>query len=456
MNTQGLFQKGRILDGRFTILRKIGEGGMGEVYLATDLRTGTSVAIKLLKETLASENERQRFIQESRLASKIQHPNVVHVVDAFFDGSTPCFAMEYVEGHTLRDSFDQNMSWKITLPVIVDTLDAIYCAHQLSIIHRDLKPSNIFITSDSVVKVGDWGIATSINDPTGITKTGVILGTPEYLAPERIVHGTSLPQSDLYAIGCILHEALCGSPPFFGNLADIVNSQINQIPQLSSDFPHKVSAFIEKLLKKDPRERHESALAAKNELIEIMETTLKNANEQGFSTKKIRKKLLVHDATRQRKSIYPSTKSTKKTAHTSSSSNSAKRIWAILLILTLGILTIGGINSAGLSSIFSTTIEQNNLDQLISKVTFIDFQTIEFRYDASLKKKCTYSLKVDPISLETKREIPVSIRGTVDFSHPDTSSGRTNNIHISLPSPVYQNAMLTLGETKTTTFSPPC
>ena len=146
--------------------------------------------------------------------------------------------MELIEGRSLRQLIDEGVGWQRTLPLLSQVARALAHAHCDGVIHRDLKPSNILVTDDGVVYVSDWGISKCLEDSTGLTKTGVIVGTPEYMAPERITKNISLPESDLYSLGCILHELLSGSPPFQGGLGEVVDSQIRKLPTSLGCWPY--------------------------------------------------------------------------------------------------------------------------------------------------------------------------------------------------------------------------
>jgi serine/threonine protein kinase len=414
-----IIEKDMVLHNRYSIIKKIGEGGMGEVYLAFDQRTSHEVAIKLLRTALASTDEnRERFIQESKLCSQIKHKNVVKVVDSFFHGEFPCFAMEYVKGSSLRNLLDEKKGMEVTIPVIIDTLDAIYSAHKLSIIHRDLKPANILVTEDGIVKVSDWGIATATNDPTGMTKTGMIIGTPDYIAPERITEGKSLPQSDIYSIGCILYEILCGHPPFTGSLAQIITAQIKSPPSIPLHLGSEMKRFIGKLLEKDASLRPGNAMNVRNELQAIYERMLSSPSREA--------KTLCFKGPELSENIV-------KTDGRKASNIRKKAAIAFVILLFICLLFIN-LDFSGKKFEKNTLFQEGHIEVLITKVHAVDFNTIEIRYDSKLCGEYTYEIYAG-----NKME-----EGLLNFKDSPLSGGRLCSMQIHLKQNYYEDITLKL------------
>ena len=263
-----LLQKGTLLQKNYEVIKLLGEGAMGEVYEAQQLALERRVAIKVLKPELAkSDLERRRFLQEAKTNAKLEHPNIVPIIDSFTEGDYLCIVMELISGRSLRELINCGYKWQKTLPLLAPVARALAFAHCEGVIHRDLKPSNILVTNDDFVFVTDWGISKCLEDSTGLTKTGVIVGTPEYIAPERITQNKSLPESDLYSLGCMIHELFSGTPPFNGGLGEVVNSQVKKIPKLFRAGPPSIIGLTARLLDKDPKKRPTSAL----EVAEIIE-----------------------------------------------------------------------------------------------------------------------------------------------------------------------------------------
>ncbi|MDQ3483937.1 MAG: protein kinase, partial [Actinomycetota bacterium] len=213
---------GRLLDGRYRVGAKIARGGMATVYEATDLRLDRLVAIKVMPDALADNEEfSQRFVREARAAARLAHPNVVAVFDQGDDHGTLFLAMEYVAGRlTLRDVVRDQAPLPAAraLALFEEILKAIAAAHESGIIHRDVKPENVLIDPRGRVKVADFGLARAISSTTTATATGgVLMGTVAYLAPELVTEGRSDARSDVYALGVLLYELLTGAKPHHGD-----------------------------------------------------------------------------------------------------------------------------------------------------------------------------------------------------------------------------------------------
>ncbi len=208
---------GRLLDGRYRVGPKIARGGMATVYEATDLRLERTVAVKVMHEGLADDDEFvRRFQREARSAARLAHHNVVAVFDTGDDNGTLFLVMEYVPGLTMRDLIRKEapMSPAKALAVIEPVLGALAAAHDAGIIHRDVKPENVLMADDGRVKVADFGLARAINSETQHTATGgVLIGTVSYLSPELVVNGKADARADVYAAGVLIYEMLTGHKP---------------------------------------------------------------------------------------------------------------------------------------------------------------------------------------------------------------------------------------------------
>src|SRR5580693_2208594 len=207
-----------MIGGRYRLHALLGEGGMARVYDGFDQRLERPVAVKILRpQTLALPGMRKRFQQEARLAARLVHPNIVAVLDYGEDDSSSYLIMERLPGTTLRDEIMRGpLPRQRVMSVMVETLAALAAAHKLGVVHRDIKPSNILLDDDGHAKITDFGIAKSF-DPVAaddltadLTMTGVVLGTPGSLAPERRAGHPATVQSDVYAVGAVMVEALSG------------------------------------------------------------------------------------------------------------------------------------------------------------------------------------------------------------------------------------------------------
>ena len=208
---------GQTLDGRYVIRSRIARGGMAMVYLANDLRLERRVAVKVMHEHLAEdENFTRRFEQEARSAARLSHPNLVNVFDQGHDLGRTYLVMEYLPSITLRDLLKQEKSLTAeqSLEIGEAVLAGLAAAHRAGIVHRDLKPENVMLADDGRIKLGDFGLARAVSANT--TTGQALLGTIAYLSPELVTRGIADARSDLYAFGIMLYEMLTGSQPFTG------------------------------------------------------------------------------------------------------------------------------------------------------------------------------------------------------------------------------------------------
>jgi beta-lactam-binding protein with PASTA domain/predicted Ser/Thr protein kinase len=258
-----LLAENTLIDGRYIALRRIGSGGMAEVWCAHDTQLDRMVALKILHERFAQDREfLERFRREASAAAGLQHPNVVNVFDrGEFDG-THYIAMEYVEGASLKDLIRRGMSTGEAIEVIRQVLGAARFAHAHGIIHRDLKPQNVLIDAEGRAAVTDFGIARA--GASEITQTGSVMGTAQYLSPEQAQGLEVTAASDLYSVGVMLYEALTGRVPFEGDSAVAVAlKQVSEAPappsSLNREVPKALDAVVLKALAKDPANRFASA-----------------------------------------------------------------------------------------------------------------------------------------------------------------------------------------------------
>jgi serine/threonine-protein kinase len=250
---------------RFTLLEKIGRGGMGVVWRARDEESGQIVALKLLRETYADDPDYvTRFERELELAKRIHSAHVVTVLGFGVRQNVPYLALEYVDGPSLRDVLATHgpYTWDETKPLLAQLARGLADAHAAGVVHRDIKPSNIVIGSDEVAKIADFGIARGL-DLTRVTGTSTLLGTPAYLAPE----GPEDERSDLYSLGIVAYELLAGAPPFEGKTYQAVLLAHLRTPPDLARLPAEAQPILSWLLAKDPKDRPQSA----NELIEVLE-----------------------------------------------------------------------------------------------------------------------------------------------------------------------------------------
>jgi serine/threonine-protein kinase len=255
--------EGSIIDGRYTVLRRIGSGGMADVWLADDSHLQRRVAVKVLHTRFAQDREFvERFRLEAEAAAGLQHPNLVAVFDRGEVDGTYYIAMQYVEGQTLKQLIDSGLTPEQSARLTRQVLEGVRFAHRKGIVHRDLKPHNVIVDPDGKALVTDFGIARA--GVSEITQAGSVMGTPHYLSPEQAQGHDVTPVSDLYSIGVILYEALAGRVPFEGESAvAVAMKQVAQTPQRPSSINPQVSpaldAVVMRALEKDPGQRFQSA-----------------------------------------------------------------------------------------------------------------------------------------------------------------------------------------------------
>ncbi len=258
---------GDIVDSRFVIEKEIGKGGMGVVYRAHDSLLNKTVALKVmqLRQTIDPQVA-ERFTLEARITTELSHPNVVTVRGFGIDeAGRPYLVMNYLNGVPL-DEWIKNKSTRDYGQVLLDLATQIASgmthAHGQRIIHRDLKASNIFITEenpgDYQPKILDFGIAKMLNEESGLTCTGQIVGTPHYMSPEQASGHQADERSDIYSFGCLIYEMFVGHPPFRGdNMMAVLSQHLHSVP-LQSYVPAYIWPLVERCLAKDPKNRYQS------------------------------------------------------------------------------------------------------------------------------------------------------------------------------------------------------
>lgn len=268
--------------GPYTIQEQLGAGGMGEVYLAEDVRLGRKVALKLLDPALSGDSEwRTRFLREARLASGLDHPNICTVHEVGESHGRQFIAMQYVEGQTLKQVIsEQHLSLESVLSIGLQVADALALAHQQGIVHRDVKSANIIITPRGQAKVLDFGLARSVEHADGehethLTVTGAVMGTPASMSPEQARGERADHRSDIFSFGVVMYEMATGRAPFIGgSKADVISALLKerQTPavELNQEIPVRLSGVVDRALAKEPSERYQSMPQMMAELRQVV------------------------------------------------------------------------------------------------------------------------------------------------------------------------------------------
>ncbi len=260
-----------VLNDRYELRRvPIARGGMGEVWEGHDTRLDREVAVKFVRfpDGVEDADLVRRFVRESRITARLRHPGVPAVFDAGTHEGRPYLVMQRVHGTSVSDLIAQQEQLSIgwSAAIAAQTCAVLSAAHQASLIHRDLKPGNLMLEPDGTVKVLDFGLAVGLDlvDMSRITRTGETIGTPAYMAPEQVLAAMSTPASDLYALGCTLHELLTGQQVFTGSTSyAVMNKQVDHVPppvwETRPDVPRDLGELLAALLEKAPENRPASA-----------------------------------------------------------------------------------------------------------------------------------------------------------------------------------------------------
>jgi len=252
--------------GPYKITEKLGEGGMAVVYKGYQQSLNRYVAIKVLRQELAQDEEFvARFRREALAVADLDHPNILHVYDAGFVQGMYYIVMAYVDGGSLRDLVGHGpLEPEYALSIAAQVADALHHAHQRGIVHRDIKPNNILLSRDGRPLLADFGIAKALHESSGLTRTGMSIGTPEYMAPEQIQGQKVDGRTDIYALGIVVYEMLVGWAPFSSATpVAALYKQVNEPPpplrQANINMPAWLEAVVAKALAKSPLERYQQA-----------------------------------------------------------------------------------------------------------------------------------------------------------------------------------------------------
>ncbi len=278
---------GTVLSGRYRLEAKLGSGGMSTVYLSRDETLDRPVAVKVMhREMSEQEDQLQRFRQEARAVAKLTHPNVVSVIDAGEDGGHPYIVFEYVKGETLKQRIGRvgALDTQEAIAYAIEVARGLSVAHARNMVHRDIKPQNVLIDEEGRAKLTDFGISRQL-EQDGVTATGRVLGTTDYVAPEQAMGKGVDPRSDVYSLGVVLYEMLIGQVPFHadsqvGVAMKHVNEDLPDVQRRRPDVSAAVALVVERSTAKDPAERYQTV----GEMIDDLETALEVEAARAGST----------------------------------------------------------------------------------------------------------------------------------------------------------------------------
>jgi eukaryotic-like serine/threonine-protein kinase len=267
-------QPGDLIADRYELEELVGTGGMSSVFRARDQQLEREVAIKILHQHYADDPEYlERFRREARAVARLSHPNIVTVIDRGDDGSRQFIVFEHVEGENLKELVVRSgrLPVRPALELALAVADGLAFAHDHGLVHRDVKPQNVLLSNEGEVKVTDFGIARSLHVEHGVTQTGTVLGTGEYLAPEQASGQPVSPATDVYSLGVVLWELLAGEVPFQGeNFVAVALRHVNEPPphlrERRPDVSPRLDAAVDRALAKDPAHRFPSMKAFAQEL----------------------------------------------------------------------------------------------------------------------------------------------------------------------------------------------
>jgi eukaryotic-like serine/threonine-protein kinase len=267
-------QPGDLIADRYELEELVGTGGMSSVFRARDLQLDRRVALKILHQHYADDPEYlERFRREARAVARLSHPNIVTVIDRGDDGGRQYIVFEHVDGENLKELVLRvgRLPVRRALELALAVADGLSFAHDHGLVHRDVKPQNVLLSEEGEVKVTDFGIARSLHVEQGVTQTGTVLGTGEYLAPEQASGKPVSAATDVYSLGVVLWELLAGDVPFVGeNFVAVALRHVNEPPpsllQRRPDVSPRLEAAVDRALAKDPAHRFPSMAAFAKEL----------------------------------------------------------------------------------------------------------------------------------------------------------------------------------------------
>lgn len=281
------------LVGRYRILAKLGQGGMGCVYKAQDTKLDRIVALKILSPVIAMDKMAiQRFQREAKSNANLHHPHIVTLYDFETVGSLPFFTMDFIDGGSLKSVMEkEELPFKRSCELLLQILDAVSYAHRQGLIHRDIKPANILIDKEGIPFVADFGLAKALREETQISHTGAVIGTPAYMSPEQAEGDPDNPvdiRSDIYSVGAMFYEMLTHKPPFEGHtsvriLHKVLYEEVKSLRALNPGIPEELERICLKALAKKKEQRYQNATEMMTDIRHYLEEKVSDVAEPSAS-----------------------------------------------------------------------------------------------------------------------------------------------------------------------------
>lgn len=417
----------KILSDRYMLVKSLGEGGMADVYLAIDTILNREVAIKILRGELSSDPVTLvRFQREANAASKLNHPNVVDVYDVGEFEGRHYIVMEYIRGRTLKQLISQRgaLDKKEAVDIMIQLTSAVQHAHENHIIHRDIKPQNVLVKDDGTIKITDFGIALA-HDAVQLTQSDAVLGSAHYLAPETTRGEPATNQIDIYALGIVFYELLCGSVPFQGeNPVQIAMKHLREempgIREFNPTLPQSIENIITKATVKNRKQRYQSAQELLDDLQKCLLPEYADVEKLVFAESEPQPTVVMNEQRKSQSAVSGKKATVVEEIEEPSHKSKKKWLWGGMGLLLIVSLTIG-IYFSGVVSFFAydPIIQIPTLNELTKEEALkellnagFDENNITFKEELSDDVKVGFVFQCNPSegsSVKKSQEIVITI-----------------------------------------------
>lgn len=411
-----MLSKGQKINERYEIIKSIGEGGMANVYLAQDTLLDRLVAIKVLRGDLA-DNEKfiRRFQREAKSVSDLSHPNIVEVYDVGEEEGQHYIVMEYIDGKTLKQLTQKRGSLTVTevVDIMSQLTSGLKAAHDAYIIHRDIKPQNIMILDNGMIKITDFGIATSMN-ATQLTQTNSVMGSVHYLPPEQAAGKTATIKSDIYSLGILMYELLTGTVPFKGdNAVEIALKQMKErIPSIRKQnplIPQSIENIVLKATAKNPKNRYDNVGEMNEDIIHALDEENQNIEKYIYPyPESENEELPIKKDTPPPKEIKPPEYNETDEITTPKKTKDKKKIIIISSIIAAIILIMLGVLIFLNSKNNIKEIKVPDVSKMVTKEAIKELEKRGFKYTVEIKESENieegYVIKTSPTAGSTKKK----------------------------------------------------